>query len=1126
MNESLFTNDIIFSAYKKFKHYFYYDNTSLLIKQRISKFEDQKLLGNSIEEIKDSLHLLMNPILNLQENVLNQFFSGSDTLNDNHIDYHLIPKKFRKKSFGFITNIQNEKELQLERINIFVDASVEVHLVSVLWLMFAGKYLKNKISTNNYAYELQINETDPEEKIVDGLRLYKPYFLQYQEWRDNAISKAEQLIADKKDVTILSLDIKNYFHTVDIKIESIKKDIINSIEDKIKKSFSNDEKNALTKDRERISILSNLLNTIHCIYAEKIKKVKINLKEQLNPLPIGLMSSGMLGNYYLRNFDKEIVDQLNPAYYGRYVDDLMFVFPNLSIEPNAISPINNFLDKYFVKREILRYVHYPKPHVTDIFFASNNNGDIEAKKLHRDSKDVKVPNNCKDCYGDGTEYKITIANKIEFCLNIFPNLVIQTEKVILHYFDHKESKAALNKFKKKLEDQRSEFRFLPDEDKITGEFDEEAFSLQYNDSINKFRSIQELSEDKYGASKFLAKKIFARNYGDKEIDEETDNQILTFFKGFVGLTFYSLWEKVATYFIVTNRIDNLMKFKRHILKSIYAIDFQFINDEELNVELVKTKLIADLEDFLKVSIAIPLALNPAIRFEYPNPEEIAFFNDCTKKAIEIRKSNMFRQALVHIPAINYTHYVDLLDSNKNLTNLLEFQEKIVNEEQKKRALKEKNSNSNADWPLELKGRLSALSPRYVYFHELNIKRIYQVVVTIDPKTNLFQPEHNEPEKDENNPQTKISLETKNSAKKHYDLINDIPNTAFSDYWAINYVWRSNKKTKKEDLKNKYFEISHNKNCGGTDEYYVDIKGSDKNETRDKKIAIANIKVDPENYIKSIREKPNLSRKRRQELFDLLNQAELHKSDVLVMPEVSVPFSWIKLLGYMSHKRNIAIIAGLEHWININGFAFNFMVTILPIKLDDYTTSIIKIRLKNHYAHDEKELLKGHRLLIPRDTILDYPKSYDLFHWRNVYFSVYNCFELADIIDRALFKSKVDFIVAAEFNRDVNYFSDIAGSWVRDVHCYFVQVNTSQYGDSRLIQPSKSYSKDLIQIKGGINSTILVGELKIDKLRDFQLVEYNLQKEEINLNRTDLKPTPPDFKTENVKIRINNESFRK
>lgn len=1107
MNE-LFSIDIIFSAYRKLKHYFYYDNTSLLIKHRLSKFESENIKGDKLDEIKLSLYGIINPIFHLEANEKYAFFNKKDLLNEEHVSYHLLPKKFKKQAFDFITNVQNERSLELERINIFVDASVEVHLISVLWLMFAGKYLKKEISSDNYAYELQIDENDPEEKVVDGLRLYKPYFLQYQQWRDKAISKAEELIKEKKNVTILSLDVKDYFHTVDISIEVIKREIISIVENKINSSFSDQEKEKLRTEKARIEVLSDLLEKIHLVYSEKIQIIKTNQKENSNPLPIGLMSSGLLGNYYLRNFDNEVIDTLNPSFYGRYVDDLMFVFPSLKIDMDAIAPINNFLNRYFVKRELLSYKIYSEPHPTDIFFAAVNNANTHHKIFLNENRDVVIPKGFIK-YGDELEYKKGIAAKIEFTFSKLSNLTIQSEKVILHFFDHKESKAALNKFKKRLEEQRSEFRFLPDEEKISGEFDEEAFSLQYNDSINKYRSIKELSEDKYGASKFLAKKIFAINYGDEEIDEETDQQILTFFKGIVGLTFFSLWEKVATYFILTNRFDKLILFKRHLIRSINLINFD--NLDNYNIAQVKTKVINDLEEFLKVSIAIPLVLNPSAQFIYSDKDEVNFFVDTKKYAMRIRKSNMFRQALVHIPTINYTQYGNLLNGE---INYLKFDHSEINNKQSKDPSQISKDTFAA---LGINSRLSALSPRYVYFHELNIKNIYQVVISMNLKTkSSFE---------------NVIVKEGGSEKKNdgmdltFNLIDNIPNSTFSDYWQINYEWRTNKKTTELTLKKKYFEIFPKNNCSGANEFHITINGNDKNSSIDKKIAIANVKVHPENYISNIRGRPIVSRERRQELFELLNQSERYKSDVFVMPEVSIPFSWIKLLGYISHKRNIAIVAGLEHWINQHGIAFNFMVTILPIQLDEYTTSIIKIRLKNHYAHDEKELLRGHRLLIPRETLTDYPKSYDLFHWRNVYFSVYNCFELADIMDRALFKSKVDFIIAAEFNKDVNYFSDIAGSWVRDVHCYFIQVNTSQYGDSRLIQPSKSYSKDLIQIKGGINSTILVGELKIESLRNFQLVNYNLQKEEINSGRSDLKPTPPDYNTANVKIRIDNKSFK-
>ena len=124
--------------------------------------------------------------------------------------------------------------------------------------------------------------------------------------------------------------------------------------------------------------------------------------------------------------------------------------------------------------------------------------------------------------------------------------------------------------------------------------------------------------------------------------------------------------------------------------------------------------------------------------------------------------------------------------------------------------------------------------------------------------------------------------------------------------------------------------------------------------------------------------------------------------------------------------------------------------------------------------------------------------------------------MADIHDRSLFKSKVDFIVASEYNKDTNYFSDIAGAWVRDIHCFFIQVNSSDYGDSRVLQPSQTNSKNILQIKGGDNSTIIVGRLDIKSLREFQLKEYELQRDDKTF-----KPTPPDFDRIEVQKRIDN-----
>ena len=106
------------------------------------------------------------------------------------------------------------------------------------------------------------------------------------------------------------------------------------------------------------------------------------------------------------------------------------------------------------------------------------------------------------------------------------------------------------------------------------------------------------------------------------------------------------------------------------------------------------------------------------------------------------------------------------------------------------------------------------------------------------------------------------------------------------------------------------------------------------------------------------------------------------------------------------------------------------------------------------------------------------------------------------------------MVACEYNKDINYFSNIVESSSRDIHCYFVQSNNAKYGDNRITQPSSTVDKDILKIKGGDNPTILVGKIDIKNLREFQLKGYELQKD-----IGTYKPTPPDFNKKLVMDRI-------
>ncbi|MBK6978372.1 MAG: hypothetical protein IPH28_15790 [Cytophagaceae bacterium] len=75
----------------------------------------------------------------------------------------------------------------------------------------------------------------------------------------------------------------------------------------------------------------------------------------------------------------------------------------------------------------------------------------------------------------------------------------------------------------------------------------------------------------------------------------------------------------------------------------------------------------------------------------------------------------------------------------------------------------------------------------------------------------------------------------------------------------------------------------------------------------------------------------------------------------------------------------------------------------------------------------------------------------------------------------------------------------------------------------MTKPSESATKDILKLKGGKNDTIIVGDIDIIKLRDFQLKYF--ERIQYDNDKT-FKPLPPDWNFDDVRIRINNEWFLK
>lgn len=283
------------------------------------------------------------------------------------------------------------------------------------------------------------------------------------------------------------------------------------------------------------------------------------------------------------------------------------------------------------------------------------------------------------------------------------------------------------------------------------------------------------------------------------------------------------------------------------------------------------------------------------------------------------------------------------------------------------------------------------------------------------------------------------------------------------------------------------------------------------------IALANVPVHEKDIEASYLGSPRIGRARLKPFTNLLNEVSRYRSgtkrrvDLLVFPEVSVPHAWESMLAAWVRRHRIGVVCGLEHSIDYKGQARNEVLALLPYQTASRHWACVPVRrLKRFYSPGEEFILRNEHLGVPR------PKGsrYHLFRWRGASFAIYNCFELASIEDRALFKGHVDFIVATEFNPDTSYFSNIVESAARDLHCYIIQVNDSGFGDSRVVSPSKSEFMNPLRIKGGDNLTFLTMKLDLAALRTHQRKGYGLQKD-----AKEFKPTPPDFPMAGLRKRI-------
>ena len=1012
-------------AYKKLKSSVYYDKTQSVLRNEIVKYESRGI--KKIESDFSKLSEALNSDSNTWDKYQKKLLSSVKVLT--------LPKKLKNKEEsiedGSIIINDSNTDIEVEDNQYFIDMDIRGHLLGVLWILYIGKYIDADIYECSYGNRLNeklATEEAGTEKFTNNL--FKPYFMQYESWRDYGLEKAQEQLRNSKDVVILTMDFKRFFYSV-------------HFEKKIFEEYFS----LYCKETDEIeeSEQSNIVKRLNSFVYEVLVKYSSFFKkkyEQRVFLPIGFLPSNILSNNYLKNFDSAITNRWNPLYYGRYVDDIIIVD---KVEKNS-NIFNLVSDQTTKPAEIIEY------------FLCNCNAD----KINKCNRNAYLLHNDKE----NNTYYVNNA----FLGNSKGHVEVQNDKVKVFYFRHNRSDALITKFKKEIALNKSEFRYMPEDDNIleSGDYSE-IFELKYSDSINKLSGVSGVAINKYELSKFLGKYLRVGGLINDKQESMFIEDILKIFDERVVIENYTLWEKVIEILVINNKFNILIDFIKLILKSISNLKYEPLRGTvTMQLSLMKVLYAAICRSF-------------SLNWGHEVKECVISISDLVEQSKIEEISDILEDFTDdNIVKLRQGYCITRMMDKNAMPALIDI---II-----------ESSNKLKMFTDEIKVNLTVFQDFMKYVGEFDYNNInyYYYPYTISPQelqlSSVFYDIKNK--KQLKNPEELLKIVNDNYNKLNFNIKNcNNPN----------YI---------EEIEAK--EVVEKTNY---DVYAIRVGSKLEKQKEKVKIALANVKLSETDFINVLTGVPCRSYERYKNLASVIKESIKNNVDILVLPESYLPIEWLPIVMSISAKTQMAIITGIEH-VAIDKLVYNFTATILPFTHEDSKYAYLNMHSKVAYSPEEKFTIEGYRYGCAEG------KNHELFVWNNLWFPVYCCYEFAAIQTRAMFQSIADLVVTIAWNHDVNYYSSIIESLNRDLHCYCIQVNTSDYGDSRLIKPSKTENKDIIKIKGGVNSIALIDEINIKALRNFQIKEYGLQKSDKTF-----KPTPPFFSPEIVNKKINGSLWR-
>lgn len=1087
--------DSLFFAYRKAKADVYYQSTDRV---KLLKYEEN--LEQNIESLFNAIN--DGPGASL---FADPSFTGTGAFLPKSLD--LDPEDIMPTTPSNVTTVYTSPQEQWEQevsktegidkpfeasFRLMSDCGIGLHVLSALWIMLVGEEIDRNLFEKS-PYANRIRRTRDKKYNRSSLGTFERYVNGYNKWITDATDAMDELIKQKKKVASFSTDAAEYFHRIPASLLS-------------SKWFKEKHLRPLKTTDLKVRLTECLNQSLINWEKRTTSDLRLSTDESSTPalgLPVGLSCSAFLGNVVLDDFDKLIKEEIKPAYYGRYVDDITLVM--------------EWHEEFTTPQKVWEWIGKRTDRIT-----------------------MAMPDNAQDlCDTPNVLFRV-IPSELdcsqEDSNNDAFNVIFKANKTKLLVADAESGQRTIDALKHSLQERSSEWRLLArtpiDADDIGAEL---VSALdEAGERATRSSQLRTLSSTKSNLSLWLREYEQIENLCDP--DTWRKNRV-EFYKVVMEQLLTPL--KILSYSAFINRslalalnCGDLKQFQFLVSSAEKAI-----TQIERNAKpKISPKSLRSEQDIFRVfrnsmrnSIReLIYATSPTSATALQKLDLAQFVSDEFNKTRIRRRHSIFRteerltdyyyrlfnRDLALIPfkevlspaEISSVDFSGWKSGDCNVENTLAAKvgtARYPSDIFSAIGLKCGVTNSNFWKNILLRSRLHIQFPDGT----IDDPRIFAPLVFPTRPVSVLQaiswssyllPESITPSNPR--PQSEITFDDLNewiTFLRGFSMKSAISATVERDYEQL---------SSSDALPPPNDSIRFGVDDTGT---VVRIPRQSSVLSEDKKIAVTSIFTDPDQITRSIAGKISLDYKVYRSFAKLIDQIVSpwpanSKPDYVLFPELIMPAPWFEWFGnHLATKHGIGLISGITY---LKGQSpdqvHNQIWASLPTSIIGYPIAAVYRQDKQQPAHGEEQNLRNYRPAKILKPHVKWSKPPVIWHG-DFAFALLICSELTNIAHRTSLRGKIDALFVAEKNRDLNTFESLVDSAALDIHAYIAQSNSREFGDSRIRAPKKeSHERDVARVRGGMNDHFVVGNIEVRRLREFQTWHYK---------GTDFKPLPDGFR---------------